>query len=162
MNIFYTSIFSFFRKPIVIFSLCLLATMNTGAQVSNYAFSQVLGTYTPITGGTVLASGPNFWDDDVFGSIPIGFPFTYNSTVYTDVMVAANGYVKLGTTFPNCCWYNGISIQNEPEAIHPFSEDLLGNSATCELSYLTTGTPGNQVFVIQWTDWGFYNTGDAE
>src|SRR6266496_3893740 len=155
----YTTLISFFKKSIILLAVC--SPLLTNAQVANYTFSQSVGTYTPIT-GTVLASGPNFWDDDVFGPIPIGFTFIYNATSYTDVSIAANGYVKLGTTLPNCCWYNGVSIQNETECIHPFSEDLLGNSATCELSYLTSGAPGSQVFIVQWTDWGFYNITGSE
>jgi hypothetical protein len=156
----YTStLFSFFKKSIVLLAVCTASLAN--AQVANYVFSQSIGTYTPIT-GTVLASGPNFWDDDTFGPIPIGFSFIYNSVTYTDVGIAANGYVKFGTLLPYCCNYNGTSIQNETDAMHPFSEDLLGNSATCELSYLTSGTPGSQVFTIQWTDWGFYNITGAE
>src|SRR4051812_36077533 len=134
----YASVFSFLKKSIVVFAVGFTAIAN--AQVANYGFSQVIGTYTPITGGTVLASGPNFYDDDVFGPVPIGFSFIYNSVTYTDVAIAANGWVKFGTTLPACCWYNGTSIQNETDAAHPFSEDLLGNSVTCELSYLATGS----------------------
>src|ERR1041385_7205443 len=144
MKLFYASLHSFLRTSVTVFCLSSLIAMSANAQVANYQFSQVMGSYTPITGGTVLASGPNFYDDDTWGSIPIGFSFTYNSTAYTEVSVGANGYVKFGNVLPYCCWYNGISIQNETEAVHPFSEDLLGNSATCELSYLTTGTPGSQ------------------
>ena len=162
MRILYTPCFSFFKKSALIVASGLLAVFSANAQVSNYSFSQVLGAYTPITGGTVLASGPNFYDDDTFGPIPIGFTFIFNSSSYTEVTIAANGYVKFGSSLPGCCWYNGTSIQNEPEAVHPFSEDLLGNSATCELSYLTSGSPGSQVFTIQWKDWGFYFSGTSE
>jgi hypothetical protein len=161
MKLFYASLISYFRKSVIVLCLGSL-TWSANAQVANYNFSQVLGTYTPITGGTVLASGPNFYDDNTWGSVPIGFSFTYNSTAYTEVSVAANGYVKFGNTLPYCCWYNGISIANETDAVHIFSEDLLGNAATCELSYLTSGTIGNQVFILQWKDWGFYNTGTDE
>src|ERR1051325_11778579 len=94
----YASVFSFLKKSIVLFAVGFTAIAN--AQVANYGFSQVMGSYTPITGGTVLASGPNFYDDDTWGSIPIGFSFTYNSTAYTEVSVGANGYVKFGNVLP--------------------------------------------------------------
>src|SRR5215510_1579597 len=122
MRIFYALPLSFFRKTLTIICLGTLVTLSANAQVANYAFSQVLGSYTPITGGTILASGAGFWDDNTFGPIPIAFTFTYDGTSYTDVVVAANGYVKLGTAFPYCCWYNGVSIQNELETVHGFSE----------------------------------------
>ena len=144
-----------------LFLVSILVSNSANAQVTLYSFSQVMGTYTPITGGTVLASGAGFWDDDTFGPVPIGFTFTYNGTNYTDIGIAANGYLKFGAV-PYCCYYNGTSIQNETECIHPFSEDLLGNTATCELSYMTIGTPGSQIFIVQWKDWGFYNVTGAE
>lgn len=147
-----------------IFSLLLFfsaISLNSYGQVSLYGFSQSTGTYTPITGGTTLATGPG-WDDDTWGSVPIGFTFTYNSTAYTEVSVAANGYVAFGSTIPGCCFYNGTSIQNLDEAVHIFSEDLYGNNAGSELRYETSGTPGSQVFTLQWKDWGFWTTGNAE
>ena len=157
----YPSLFSFFRKSIALLAICIASSAN--AQVANYLFSQVTGTYTPITGGTVLATGaPPATDDQTYGSIPIGFPFIYNATSYNEVSISANGYVRFGTTVPGCCWYNGTSMQNEPNSMHPFSEDLYGNNANCEIRYETSGAPGSQVFVIQWKDWGFWNTGSSE
>ena len=69
------------------------------AQVANYVFSQSAGTYTPITGGTVLGTPGN--DDNNFGTFPIGFNFTYNGVVYTQFGVNANGFITLGSVPTN-------------------------------------------------------------
>ncbi|MCS6794593.1 MAG: hypothetical protein NZ516_01390, partial [Raineya sp.] len=44
--------------------LLLTATASWGQVSSTYVFSQATGTYTPITGGTVLTTGG--FDDAVF------------------------------------------------------------------------------------------------
>src|SRR5215510_11090307 len=106
MRIFYASLFSFFKKTVPVIFIGSLVSMSALAQVSNYNFSQVLGTYTPITGGTVVVAGTPT-DDNTWGPLPIGFSFTYNSTTYTEVTLSANGYIKFGNVFPGCCWYGG-------------------------------------------------------
>jgi hypothetical protein len=157
----YTPLFNEMKRNFSALIIFCLVALSTQGQVTLYGFSQSTGTYTPITGGTTLATGPG-WDDDTWGSIPIGFTFTYDANPYTEVSVAANGYVTFGATIPGCCWYNGSSIPNEANAVHIFSEDLYGNNAGSEIRYETSGAPGSQIFTLQWKDWGFWNTGNAE
>ncbi|MCS7027480.1 MAG: T9SS type A sorting domain-containing protein [Bacteroidia bacterium] len=93
---------------------CFTQHNTATAQVNNYAFTQTLGTYTPITGGTLLGTGPGQVDDHLFfnangtgndgstGSgtgpgMPIGFPFVFNGQVFNNFAVCANGYIKLFT-----------------------------------------------------------------
>jgi hypothetical protein len=91
-------------KFIYLFCLAFILT-NAHAQVAtNYVFSQSTGTYTPISGGTVLAtatdvttSNVSSLDQGVFtASIP--FSFTFNGTAYTSVDVYANGFISFGGT----------------------------------------------------------------
>src|SRR5688572_16659622 len=94
-----------------IYFLLLLAYTAIGsvtAQVSNYTFSQSVGTFTPITGGTLL--GTTTSDDQYFVTpatpaggatatgigFPIGFNFTYNGIVYDRVGIQNNGWISLG------------------------------------------------------------------
>ncbi|MDP1726842.1 MAG: BNR-repeat neuraminidase N-terminal domain-containing protein, partial [Bacteroidota bacterium] len=142
--------------------LALFIGMNrANSQVSTYVFSQSTTTYTPITGGTVLSAAGVGNDDNQYASVPIGFGFAYSTGSYTTLGVSANGYAKFGGTTPGN-FYDGTSIQNVANAVHILSEDLHGTSATCEIRYQTIGTPGNQIFILQWKDWGFYSNSGNE
>gem|GEM_PF-1110915 len=88
------------------------------AQVSTYSFQQVPGTYTNITGGTLLnattgtdgvfvngtstptASSFNGSNNFIKAGVgyPIGFNFTYNSAVFDRIGIAAQGWISLGNS----------------------------------------------------------------
>ncbi|MFI5211557.1 MAG: hypothetical protein ACHQIH_01630, partial [Ignavibacteria bacterium] len=50
--------------------------------INTYTFVQSTGTYTAITGGTIVVSGAGI-DDNLYASIPIGFTFNYDGAAYT-------------------------------------------------------------------------------
>src|SRR5688572_17313832 len=80
--------------PVVL--LCLF-NPQAGAQVaSGYAFTSGTGTYTPISGGTVLGTATN--DDNNFNALTIGYTFFYNGVGYTQVSVNSNGFLAMGAT----------------------------------------------------------------
>lgn len=112
---------------------CLLAavlwcTLSVQAQVSTYIFSQSSGTYTPITGGTVVG-GPTD-DDAVYGNLPIGFTFNFNGTPYTTFGINVNGWLMMGSTTPTSSYY-GISDGYNDDVVSALSQDMmLGFRAT--------------------------------
>jgi hypothetical protein len=129
------------------FVIAVLLFQNQSFAQFGYTFSQTSGTYTPITGGTVLFSGT--FDDDVSG--PITIPsFTFLGVSYTSMFVNTNGHLVLGTVSPGTTNYSPISgTTGYSAAISPFGRDL--NQAQ-------TGTPeirwqviGNEI-IIQWKD----------
>ncbi len=68
------------------------------AQVGiSYNFSQTIGTYTPITGGTLLgtATSANPLDDVTF-SVTLPFAFPYDGATHTQVQVQTNGHLWFG------------------------------------------------------------------
>ncbi|MEI2740391.1 MAG: T9SS type A sorting domain-containing protein [Chitinophagaceae bacterium] len=90
-------------------ALLMSAASNVFSQVSNYTFSQSNGTYTAISGGTLLGNTTS--DDQQFvdpavplGSttvftgpgFPIGFTFTYNGLNFDRVAIENNGWISLG------------------------------------------------------------------
>ena len=104
-----------------------------------------IGTYTPITGGTVLWSG--IFDDNINNTVAIS-PFTFNGTVYTTIGISTNGFLKFGGAVATTN-YTPLNIGSYDGAIVPFGRDL--QSAT-------TGTPeiryeeiGDEI-VFQWQD----------
>jgi hypothetical protein len=84
---------------IVITFLLSMVTVKVNSQVSEYAFAQSGGVYTPITGGTLLQSTTSTSiDDNTYLDLDIGFSFAYAGTNYTKFSIAANGYIALGST----------------------------------------------------------------
>lgn len=72
------------------------------AQVGTfYSFTQTAGTYTPITGGTLLATATSTVSlDDVTYTVALPFTFPYDLASYTTVQVQTNGHIAFGTTLP--------------------------------------------------------------
>ena len=85
-------------------SLCLMFLMGTTAfaQVSGYTFTQSSGTYTPISGGTVVAATnvATTLDSEVYSALPIGFTFDFNGVPYTTFGMNVNGWISMGSTAP--------------------------------------------------------------
>ncbi len=96
---------------------------------TSYTFSQSLGTYTLITGGTVVASsipgsGTNYLDDVNYSMQTIPFTFTFNDLPYTNFNINSNGYITFGTTLPLNNNYTAISATTDyAGAIAAFSRD---------------------------------------
>ena len=82
------------RLSLLLFAL-FFAQLSFAQNVSDYVFSQNTSTYTPISGGTVLASGAGT-DDEFYTGIPLGFTFYLGTTAYTGLEVSTNGFLILG------------------------------------------------------------------
>ncbi len=90
-------------KRFLLLTTCLIfigLSARMYAQVSAYSFTQSSGTYTPITGGTLIQSPSTTasLDENVFNALPIGFTFNYAGTNYTTFSIGANGFIALGNT----------------------------------------------------------------
>lgn len=97
--------------------------MLANAQVSGYTFSQTTSTYTPLTGGTRV--GGSIDDSQVYGSLPIGFSFVYNSVSSTQFGLNANGWISLGSATPTNS-STPISSGSTNNIISAMAADLVG------------------------------------
>jgi len=131
---------------LLVFSLVALSAM---AVVSEYSFSQTVGTYTEISGGTVLGTTAN--DNESFNAIPLGFTFTYDGTAYTTVSIQTNGFIAFG---------NEVLTSTVPISSPTGTNNIV--AAICrdiksrdngELMYLLSGTEPNRVFTVQWKNY---------
>jgi hypothetical protein len=172
-------------KKIYFFLLVTFAALSTGlqAQVSNYTFSQIAGTFTPITGGTLIGTATS--DDQYFVNpaipaggttttgpgFPIGFNFTYNGFVFDRIAVNNNGWISLGqsTLTPSVSLattsaYTPLASTavNTPahlrSRIAGVGRDIQAQ-AGASLRIETIGTAPNRTLVVQWLNYKKFGTG---
>jgi hypothetical protein len=120
----------------LVFSLFTIASVQ--GQVNAYTFSaSTVASYVPLTtvGGATEISWTNptpspnpttGWDNHTAATIPIGFNFNYNGTVYTSVNVSPNGFISFGSTLPSVTNYSPIlSSEGYAGAIAVYGNNLL-------------------------------------
>jgi hypothetical protein len=146
------------RRRGVLSSLLLLgALVLTGrpsqAQVDTYTFAPSVGTYTPLPTTATLVTSINS-DDDVTSALPIGFNFTFDGTVYTQVYANSNGFISFNSGTPGSGSYTNslstVSANYRPMAAL-YWDDLTGSGGTTR--YQTTGTAPNRTFTFEWLNW---------
>jgi len=140
-----------------ILMLLLLFCSNIGlSQVTSYSFTQTAGTYTPISGGTVLWTGYDAFDSEST-SVTLPTPFVYQGVTYNTVYVNVNGYVLFGSTAATT-----TPISTGRNVVAAFALDIDAKSASA-----WTGVPEirwEQVaneFVVQWANVCRYTTSGA-
>ncbi len=127
------------------------------AQVSAYVFAQIAGTYTALTvpGSTIVATG--FQDDNVYSNLPIGFSFGFNNTTYTAIGLSSNGWMTLGSYFPNDNFAPISNSGGNGDAISFMAGDMqMGPYQTCTV---TSGS--NVVAFTNAFASAFFNPGDV-
>lgn len=168
-------------------AILVVVSQMSQAQVSGYIFSQSSGTFTPISGGTVLGSTST--DDERFldpavplgttgttgPGFPIGFNFTFNNIVFDRVGINANGWICFGQSsltpsvdINSTSAYTPLSstAANTPALLRNrvavFGRDIQGQAGS-EIRIQTIGSAPNRQFVIQWLGYkrfGTAGTGD--
>ncbi len=122
-----------------------------------------------MSGNTPGGGGP--YDDCYYNSIPIGFNFNYCGTTYTTVTASSNCWITLGQTLP----FSSSLIVNTYDAdlsntstsglAYPYDlpRPILAAlwmdvvTAGPNVRYDTRGTAPNRVFIIEWSNCGFYS-----
>ncbi len=159
----------------------------TNAQVSAYPFAQTSGTYTAISGGTLLGDTGDDEEKYVNPAVPlggttstgvgfpIGFNFTYNGIVFDRLAINCNGWISLGQSSlsPTSVDISASSGYNQPlsqtstatptllrNRIGALAMDLQGQTGS-SLRIETIGATPNRICVIQWAGFREYlSTGD--
>ncbi|MBF9222594.1 fibronectin type III domain-containing protein [Hymenobacter ruricola] len=127
------------------------------ARADAYGFTQTTGTYTPVTGGTVLSTD-NTDDDVVYAATTLPFTFNFAGTDYTTLRVTSNGFITFGATAPSNTLYTPISSSTAyAGAIAVFALDGGGRANPgAAVSTATVGTAPNREFVVQYTNWSAF------
>ncbi|MFN7012978.1 MAG: beta strand repeat-containing protein, partial [Bacteroidia bacterium] len=146
MNKFYTYV-----KSLV---LSLLLIGSVAVQAQTYVRSTFNAPFVPITIGGGATASTASGDGVLQTGIPIGFTFNYYGVPYTTIAVSTDGFASFTAT-TNSLTNTNLYTTTAPNAvIAPWWDDL----TTSEILYQTTGTPGSQIFTIQWTSLSYWTT----
>jgi len=81
----------------LLFLLILVTCSNIlSAQVAGYTFGQSSGTYTSVSGGTLVASGTTLDAQGYAVTLPTAF--TFNGFSVTTATIKVDGYIALGVS----------------------------------------------------------------
>lgn len=170
----------------LLFALFLIMLLGTTGvimgQTMEYGFVNTMGTFTPITGGTLL--GTETSDDQRFvdpavpaggttntgPGFPIGFNYTFNGLVFDRIAINNNGWISLGqsalTPSVNMTYSSLATPLGSTSVITPgqltsriaaLGRDLQAQTGA-SLRLETIGTSPNQVCVVQWLNYKKYST----
>ncbi len=136
-----------FLSILVFLAICVI---QSHAAVNEYTFSSSTGTYTEVTGATVLSTEGD--DDETYTDAAIGFSFTFDNVVYTTVSPCSNGYLFFGSETETSYYTTILSSTSVYQpVVSPFSRDLIVREGlNASVSIVTTGTAPNRVCTIQW------------
>ena len=138
------------KLPALFFVLCVF---SLNAQVRNYTFTDSVGSYTFITGGTQHGSATV--DDASFDNISLGFNFVFNEQTFSNISINSNGYIVFGSSAYET--YNPISDpSSSPNAVSAITYDIKGQS-NGELRSRMYGSSPNRVFIVQWKNFKRYS-----
>jgi LPXTG-site transpeptidase (sortase) family protein len=143
------------RRGIRIFisSLFVLSIILVAVPVSNV---QALPPETQYAAYNTNLTG----DDNVSGNFNIGFNFTYYGNTYSQFQVTTNGLLCFNGQATNQWTENPIPTTATPNnCIYPFWDDLESYNVTTQpILYLTIGTAPNRELIVQWTNYGYFNS----
>ncbi len=148
---------SILRPALPAFAALFLSAPAAAQVATAYAFTQSAGSYTEITGGTLLWGGfLGSFDDNVSGAQTIP-SFNYDGTAYTTMYVSANGYITFGAAPAGTDYTPLSSLAAYAGAIAAFGADLQNRTGfnTRDVRWQTVSGE----VVIQWRGVRRYNLG---
>ena len=147
------------RSILTGFLLIFLSTQLSAQILTNYGFTNLTGTFTPLSGTTAATLSTGSTDDGSFTALPIGFDFWYMGARYTTVSASTNGWLTMGSTITDT-YTNNLTSGGTRPVIAPLWDDLDVVTAS-NVSYKTTGTAGSRIFTVQYLNvkWNYQNLG---
>ena len=128
-----------------------LAQINVSPKVSQTCPTQTVNLRANVVSGF----GGNIVNDDVFGPvINIGFNFNFFGNTYNQCVISANNFISfdLANASQGSSYVYTTTVGNgqlNSVIMFPF-QDILPTAATAtQMSYITFGSPGSRVFVVQ-------------
>lgn len=135
-------------RRLLFFATLLLGNGVRAQNVASYHFSSAAGTYTPISGGTVLLTPGANWSSRRF-TVNLPSPFWFAGHTYATMYVSSNGFISLGSMMGANEFSPLSSSAAYAGAISPFGTTLTkASSSTSEIRWVMEGNEA----VVQWKD----------
>ncbi|MBT1698783.1 T9SS type A sorting domain-containing protein [Fulvivirgaceae bacterium PWU4] len=113
-----------------------------------YTLAASADVFVPLTSAT--AADAIEADDQISGSIPIGFTFHHGGIPFTHVKVSSNGFLSFNT-YAQDAKGNNLSTGSVRPALAPLWDDLSGIGG--QASYKTEGVAPDRTFTFEWLNW---------
>ena len=128
-------------KQFILTGLVALSLFRTNSVFAQYSFSHFNEPYVPLQGAATF----NVCGDENLTDAALGFDFP--------VFDLSIDSVKLHQLF----LIKEIDVDGTPSGIQlfPFTASFACTDVVSEGTYLTTGSPGNRIFSVQWQNIGF-------
>jgi|GEM_PF-1292790 len=120
-------------------------------QTTNYLFSNA-GTFAP---QDILATGTTvpMENNEVTGSLPIGFDFSFYGSSYSNFYISSNGFITFNNSGnEGCCSGPLLPNANDPNNIIALAWTFLSIEESGVITFETIGTAPNRTLIIDFTD----------
>lgn len=114
------------RTPLAAAAMLAFAAAASAQVGTTYAFTQTVGTYTPIVGTLIAAATTSVTLDDTTYPLTLPFAFPFDSSTYTAINVQTNGFLSFGATAPGTQYGPLSSTAAVPGIVSAFGRDLQG------------------------------------
>ncbi len=113
--------------------------------LSSYIYKSI--PFEPLAGsGTAVT----LLDDQLSGSLPIGFNFTFFGNTYSNFNISSNGFISFASTGSGCCTGQLIPNPTTPNNLIAFAWTDLNPPAGGSIEYFTTGIAPNRKLIVNY------------
>ena len=156
------------KKIFIGFCLIFISILTLRSQpcVSNcslYAISSVSPTFLFNAGGNAGSNQLFLSDDQVSGSVPLGFSFSFMCSTYTNCYVSSNGFLSFNPSVGNGCCSGQTcpTVNGNPNNYVAWAWCDLYPPGNGFIKYQTLGTAPNRIFVLTYSVIPFCCTNSA-
>lgn len=128
----------------------LIGVTSTQANPANRSVGVVAGTYTEITGGTVIFSSasPN-WHSLADQLVTLPFQFSYGGVLQSNVYVGGNGWVTFGAGLPGSV-ISPLTASGSATGVVSALGNALSGVSGGDVTWSVSGNAPNRIATFQW------------
>lgn len=137
----------------IFISILTLRSQPCVSNCSLYAISSVTPAFLFNAGGNAGSNELFLSDDQVSGSVPLGFSFSFMCATYTNCYVSSNGFLSFNPSVGNgcCAGQTCPTVNGNPNNYVAWAWCDLYPPGNGFIKYQTLGTAPNRIFVLTYS-----------